>query len=64
MKDAIKKFAPQNFNDLLALIVAIGVPIVLAVATAIPAAFQGTMAAAWLLVIQYYFRKKSGETTP
>jgi predicted negative regulator of RcsB-dependent stress response len=59
MLEAIKKFLPQNFNDSLALVVIIGVPVVLGF-TVMPDVFQGTLAAAWLLVVQFYFRRKSG----
>jgi hypothetical protein len=42
------------------LILVIGVPLVLAF-TQLPDVFTGTLGAAWLLVVQYYFRKKQGE---
>ncbi len=60
MLEIIKKFMPQNFNDTLAILLVIGVPIALSLAT-LPDVFAGTLGAAWLLVVQYYFRKKSTE---
>ncbi len=66
MKAAIAKFMPQNFNDFLTLIL-IGLIVALWLLTgagiiALPEAVIGATIVTWTLLIQYYFRKKVGET--
>lgn len=60
--DIIRKVAPQNFNDLLCLIVIVLI-VLLWVLTgvnviALPETVTGATIATWTLIVQYYFRRK------
>jgi hypothetical protein len=58
----MNRFIPQNFNDLLALVLIAGI-MVIWILTArdiicLPAEVVGALIATWTLIVQYYFRKK------
>lgn len=53
----IKKFAPQNFNDFIALVLIVGI-VLLWVFVDLPAQVTGALIVTWTLVTQYYFRRK------
>jgi hypothetical protein len=62
----VKGFSPRNFNDVLCLI------LILLIVTfwfltglkvlELPAEVTGALIVTWTLLVQYYFRKKPGET--
>jgi hypothetical protein len=63
----MKKFLPQNFNDLLCLVligvissqwILIGLKLL-----ELPAEVNGAMIVTWTLLVQYYFRKKKTKGT-
>jgi hypothetical protein len=65
MKAILTKFCPQNFNDLLALTLILGI-VALWVIQAIcklsmPSEVIGALIVTWTLIVQYYFRKKQEE---
>ncbi len=60
MLDIIKKFVPQNFNDLLAVMLIVGI-ILLWVFATLPTEVNGALIVTWTLIVQYYFRKKLKE---
>ncbi len=60
----IKKLVPQNFNDLLCLVL---VTVIIALwilagmkLLVLPAEVTGALIVTWTLLVQFYFRKKSG----
>jgi hypothetical protein len=60
------KFAPRTFNDFLCLVL-VGVISALWTLSGLktlelPAEVTGALIVTWTLLIQYYFRKKQGET--
>jgi hypothetical protein len=65
MLDMIKKFLPQNFNDFLALLLIFIIPVIWVLhgkgIVLFPESVTGALIATWTLIIQFYFRKKSGE---
>jgi ABC-type bacteriocin/lantibiotic exporter with double-glycine peptidase domain len=67
MLEAIKKFAPQNFNDLLCLILIVFIAAVWAIQglgkLTLSAEVTGALIVTWTLLVQYYFRKKQSEET-
>lgn len=60
MLEIIKKFVPQNFNDLLAVMLIIGIVLLWVFAT-LPTEVSGALIVTWTLIVQYYFRKKLEE---
>ena len=66
MKDILKKLMPQSFNDSLCLI------LILLITTlwilmgmkmlALPNEVSGALIVTWTILVQYYFRKKQGES--
>jgi hypothetical protein len=64
--EILKKFAPQNFNDFLALgalIIIPGMWVFQALAAkSLPGEVNGALIATFTLIIQYYFRRKPSET--
>ncbi len=58
------KFIPQTFNDFLALIFIFGIIILWIIQgtghLSLPDTVTGALIATWTLIVQYYFRKKSG----
>jgi hypothetical protein len=65
MKEIIKKFTPQSFNDLLCLILISFIAIVWAIQglgkLSLSAEVTGALIVTWTLLVQYYFRKKQSE---
>lgn len=61
----MSKFIPQNFNDLLALILTFGIIIIWILqgfeVVQLPAEVIGALIATWTMVVQFYFRKAQGE---
>ncbi len=61
----MKKFAPQNFNDLLCLILIFAIIAVWIVQglclVTLTAEVTGALIVTWTLVVQYYFRRKPEE---
>lgn len=62
--DAIKKFLPQNFNDFMAIIL-ITLIVILWILQgssrmSFPTEVNGGLLVTFTLVVQYYFRKKTG----
>jgi hypothetical protein len=61
----MNKFIPQNFNDLLALVVVIGTILVWICAgtgaITLPDIVNGGLIATLTLIVQFYFRKAKGE---
>ena len=54
------RFLPRRFNDFLALLIVVGLPVYWAVFQ--PAEIViGTTLGGWTLCVQFYFRKKEGE---
>lgn len=51
------KFAPQNWNDILALFVLALIPALWVLQINLGGEVNGALIATWTLVIQYYFRK-------
>jgi hypothetical protein len=66
MKEAIKKLAPQTFNDFLCLVlvlIIVGLWILTGLKTLeLPEEVTGALIVTWTLLVQYYFRKKNRET--
>lgn len=66
MKDIIKKFAPQTFNDFLCFILICFIAIVWAIQglgkLTLSAEVTGALIVTWTLLVQYYFRKKQSKT--
>lgn len=65
MIEAIKKFLPQNFNDLLALVL-IAVIVALWILQGqqcieLRDEVNGSLTVIFTLIVQYFFRKRSGE---
>lgn len=64
MIDSIKKFLPQNFNDLMSLLLVSAILAVWIVqgcgGLSLPSEVTGALIVTWTLVVQYYFRKKVG----
>ncbi len=66
MKEILKKLAPQNFNDSLCVFL-IGVIVALWILQgcakiSLQEEVTGALIVSWTLLIQYYYRKKTGET--
>lgn len=65
MKEVIKKFAPQNFNDLLCLILIIFIALIWGVQglgkLTLPNEVTGALIVTWTLLIQFYYRKSKTE---
>lgn len=59
------KWVPQNWNDILAVWVIIGLPLLLvyvyAAAISLPEIVVGALVAGWSLTCQYYWRKAPPE---
>jgi hypothetical protein len=68
MKDILKKFLPQNFNDFLCLfLISLIVALWILAGTKIvelPPEVIGALIVTWTLLVQFYFRKAQGETKP
>jgi hypothetical protein len=63
-RNIMSKFIPQNFNDLLALVLIAGIVALwimqgFSIVT-FPAEVTGALIVTWTLVVQYYFRKEKG----
>jgi len=60
----MSKFIPQNFNDLLALILIFGIVLLWVLLGCsvinLPEVVTGALIATWTLVVQYYFRRAPG----
>ena len=54
------RWAPKRFNDVLAVAVVVGMPIIW-VRFTVPEVVLGATIAGWSLALQYYFRKKGLE---
>jgi hypothetical protein len=68
MREVLKRFAPQNFNDflclyLISLIVALWILAGIHVVE-LPQEVVGALIVTWTLLVQFYFRKAQGETKP
>ncbi len=61
----MSKFIPQNFNDLLALILVFLIPAIWMIQgfgkVTMPPEVNGGLLVTWTLIIQFYFRKKIDE---
>jgi len=60
----VKKLAPQNFNDLLCLVLVVMIMAAWILAgmrlLELPAEVTGALIVTWTLLVQFYFRKKNG----
>jgi hypothetical protein len=65
MKEIIAKFAPQNFNDLLALGSLVIIPLMWLLPSrfglVMPPEVNGALIVTWSLIFQFYFRKSKTE---
>ena len=64
----VKKLVPQNFNDSLCLVLVMVIIALWILAgmklLELPAEVTGALIVTWTLLVQFYFRKKSGDSAP